>query len=262
MSKNIRSLGTNVFYDCKNLKNVYYYGQIKDWCEIEFGQDVSSPMYYRANFYLNNESNEWYIPEEIIIPNTISKLNAFAFYNFTFIKGVYFEENSIVTLIGEQAFKYCYNLIDLEIPETINKIDSKVFDYVDKLENVYYGGTIESWCTISFSSTYFNPMNYADHFCMKNEEDNWYEVTEIVIPNTITKIGDYQFYGFENMTSIKISNNVTSIGSCAFSTCTNLTDVYYTGTEEEWNAITIGSSNDCLTSATIHYNYVPSTEEE
>ena len=34
-------------------------------------------------------------------------------------------------------------------------------------------------------------------------------------------------------------------------------DIYYTGTEEEWWQISIDRSNYYLTSATIHYNYVP-----
>ena len=37
--------------------------------------------------------------------------------------------------------------------------------------------------------------------------------------------------------------------------CGELTNVSYTGTEEEWNNITIGHSNSKLTSATITYNY-------
>ena len=36
-----------------------------------------------------------------------------------------------------------------------------------------------------------------------------------------------------------------------------MTDVYYTGSESEWQAIEIGVINDDLLNATIHYNYVP-----
>ena len=39
-----------------------------------------------------------------------------------------------------------------------------------------------------------------------------------------------------------------------FYNCNNLTDVYYGGTSDAWNAITINSGNGVLTSATIHYN--------
>ena len=54
-----------------------------------------------------------------------------------------------------------------------------------------------------------------------------------------------------------IHNGVTDIGYEAFLCCMSLTDVYYTGTEEEWASISIGSGNTKITEATIHYNYVP-----
>ena len=54
------------------------------------------------------------------------------------------------------------------------------------------------------------------------------------------------------LTTIEIPDSVTSIGSNAFRDCTNLTTVNYVGTEEP---ITIDTSNDPLTSATINYNY-------
>ena len=39
-----------------------------------------------------------------------------------------------------------------------------------------------------------------------------------------------------------------------FVSCDNLTDVYYPGTEEDWNNIEIQDDNDPLLNATIHYN--------
>lgn len=48
--------------------------------------------------------------------------------------------------------------------------------------------------------------------------------TEFVIPNGITKIGDYAFYG-SDLKSITIPNSVTSIGSSAFHYCNRLTDI-------------------------------------
>jgi len=41
--------------------------------------------------------------------------------------------------------------------------------------------------------------------------------------------------------------------------CDSLTDVYYSGNEEEWNAISIGDDNGDLTNATIHYGSGGST---
>ena len=55
-----------------------------------------------------------------------------------------------------------------------------------------------------------------------------------------------------------IGKGVTSIGYATFGVCTGLTDIYYTGTEVEWNAIKKGNSwNDNTGKYTVHYNYVP-----
>ena len=64
----------------------------------------------------------------------------------------------------------------------------------------------------------------------------------IVIPKEIkgiavTSIGDYAFYGCSGLTSIEIPEGVTSIGRDAFGDCSGLKDVYYAGTQEQWDAI-------------------------
>ena len=57
--------------------------------------------------------------------------------------------------------------------------------------------------------------------------------------------------------SIVISANTTLIEDSAFAYCFLLSDVYYTGSEAEWAAITVGAGNEYLLNANIHYGYVP-----
>ena len=48
---------------------------------------------------------------------------------------------------------------------------------------------------------------------------------EIIIPNSVTTIGDRAFYQCSNLTSVTIGNSVTTIGESAFSGCSKLTSV-------------------------------------
>ena len=72
------------------------------------------------------------------------------------------------------------------------------------------------------------------------------ELTSIEIPSSVTSIGNFAFSGCSGLTGIEIPSSVTSIGDLAFWFCSGLKDVYYTGTQEQWNAISFGSSGDTL----------------
>ncbi len=137
---------------------------------------------------------------------------------------------SITNRIGYKAFANCSKLKNITLRGSITRIADKAFDGCSVLTNVYYDGTMENWsnttignvkATTNFTST---PMYYADHFFTKNGE-NWSEITEIIIPESITKIKMLSFMGFEYVTSVQIHNNVTLIGNCAFYGCTRLTNI-------------------------------------
>ena len=221
----LTSFGNSSFYACNNLLNVYYGGTIESWCNISFSNTYSNPMYYAEHFYMKNEEGNWYEVTEIVIPNTITEIDSNQFYGFENVTSIIIPES--VTSIESCAFGNCSAITSIEISENVQSIGIRAFENCSSLMDVYYRGTIESWCNFLFQDNYreSSPMYYAKHFYMKNEEDNWYEVTEIVIPNTITKIGNYQFCGFENITRITIPNSVTSIEAYAFSNCRSLINI-------------------------------------
>ena len=124
------------------------------------------------------------------------------------------------------------NVSSIIIPEKTSEISSYAFYECENLENVYYDGTLEDWCNISFEPSSFNLMDYAKNFYILDSNGdveyngNKYSlVTEIEIPNTITSIGNYQFYGFNDVTSVIIPDSVTSIGVDAFSECSSLINI-------------------------------------
>ena len=146
-----------------------------------------------------------------------------------------------VTSIGDCAFDGCSSLTSVTIPDSVTSIGMIVFGGCSSLTSVTIPDSVTS-------------IDYGVFWGCSS-------LTNVTIPDSVTSIGDSAFYGCSSLTSVTIPDSVTSIDYYAFVKCSSLTDVYYSGTEEQWNSIAIGSYNECLTNATIHYNYVSPKKE-
>jgi len=79
-------------------------------------------------------------------------------------------------------------------------------------------------------------------------------MTSIIMPSGLTKIGNYAFFQCGNLESVVILAGVASIGNFAFHDCGSLTTVYYGGEDNTaWSKILIGSSNITLLNVDIYY---------
>jgi len=78
-------------------------------------------------------------------------------------------------------------------------------------------------------------------------------ITNVVIPEGTTVINGSAFSGCNGISSVAIPKSVTKIHEGAFSNCTGIEDVYYAGTQDEWNEIKIFDNNKYLTYADIHF---------
>ena len=77
---------------------------------------------------------------------------------------------------------------------------------------------------------------------------------EVTIPAGVTEIGEYAFATCTKLQGIVIPESVTTVRDDAFSSCTRLSEVCYAGDEDQWDGISIGERNECLTDAHILYN--------
>lgn len=167
----------------------------------------------------------------IIIPDSVAKLESGTFRDCSSLMGVSIPEN--VTSIGESAFYGCSSLKNFDIPDGITSIEANTFYNCSGLENIVVPDSVKSLG------------DYAFYGCNR--------LTSFHIPTGVTSVGRQSFDRCTALESIGIPASVTSVGYGAFDGCSNLKDVYYSGDEVAWKQIEIGSWNEPLTSAYLHY---------
>jgi hypothetical protein len=80
------------------------------------------------------------------------------------------------------------------------------------------------------------------------------DLTSIIIPGSVMRIGDNAFYNCANLVSIVIPAVTTRIGNLTFQGCSSLTTGFYgEANNVEWARITIGTDNTPLTDAARYY---------
>ncbi|MBR6158122.1 MAG: BspA family leucine-rich repeat surface protein, partial [Lachnospiraceae bacterium] len=183
------------------------------------------------------------------------------------------------------------NGANLYLPTVFPKITSTLFNNA-KIQNIYYSGTEEQWKALR-GNTYISALENTEihfNYVPGSEEDpeeqqvEW-EYSELT--NTMIIRGDGNMMSYtdedvpwkdvrDNLLSVVIGNDFESIGSCvlqdseyllrvyipaavteikanAFNNTPELQDVYFAGTQEQWEAIVIGDGNTSLSTAAVHY---------
>jgi len=229
------SIGNNSFQYCKNLKDVQIPSSVMSIGRVAFSECSSlNNIMIPPNVTVINDQTFGYCSAltTIVLPSTLTRIGDFSFRNCYNLKNVSIPSD--VTSIGMGAFADCSELTSIIIPSGVTSISDFLFIRCSKLTSI----TIPQNVTIISSGAF-------------EECDS---LTNITIPSNVETIGQIAFAGCQNLRSITISSSVSRIAPMAFSCCAALQDVYYTGSEEKWNDITIGKENESLINAKHHFS--------
>lgn len=197
-----------------------------------------------------------------------------------------------VTTIGVQAFNGCSALQSVVLPASLESISGNAFQLCTALRSITAAEGSSTYCSVDgclytadgtqlvccpggFSGELSIPNGvssigaYACYSCKKltgiTMPDGITEIgncafelceslTTLTLPESVTAIGKNSFSMCRAMASITLPAGITEIGRNAFLNCTALTDVYFTGTQAQWDvlAATGSSQNPLLFKAQLH----------
>ena len=284
--KSVTSIGNNAFYSCKNLVNVTipdsitsignnafeYCTSLKSVIIPGSVKSIGNAAFNRCESLMNIEviknNSNYFSQDGVLFDKNKTKLIQYPIGN----KRIAYDIPNGVKSFGDCAFDSCSTLKNITIPDSVTSIGWGVFSGSTSLTNIdvsennlnyssYEGVLFNKNKTelikypIGNERTSYNipagVINFGDVFSdCKN-------LVNITIPNSVTNIGVGAFWQCANLASITITNSVTSIGNYAFYDCKNLKDIYYYGTQSEWNNISVGSNNEYFINATIHFSSAP-----
>ena len=194
--------------------------------------------------------------KKVTIPGSVKNIYSYAFAWCWELEELTLSEG--LEFIGAYAFNYCEKLRELTIPGTVTTLGDYSFSICDSLETVTIpasvtsvGTDVFSWCDGLKSAEIHSAMVGAWMF------EDCVSLTTVTIGEETTYIqGPDAFYGCTSLETVYMGKNITKIGGASFRNCPSLSVVYYSGTQEQWDAISIGSNNDDLLAAVIVFGNI------
>ena len=255
LPKSVSSIAGNVFTYCYNLERISVDKENENYISADgvlFDKNCTTLITYptaKKNAVYNIPKSVTTIVSgafwdcdsltSVTIPDGVTSIGDYAFFGCSVLASVNIPKG--VTSIGEATFLGC-NLTRLTIPEGVTQIGDKAFRDCGRLTSVVIPGSVASIGQRAFSDCY--------------------NFTNIVISNGVKNIGECAFENCRKLIKLWLPKTVTFIDYDAFSDCGSLKNVYYSGSNSDWNAITIEDGNTALENAKRTYGVTetPGTE--
>lgn len=151
---------------------------------------------------------------EIVVPDSVEEIYRCAFGRCRNLKSVTLPKE--LTTIREALFWDCRSLESIFIPSSVRIIEEFAFEDCTGLRRVDIDDLV-SWCSMELFRYDSNPLHLGADLYLGGVR-----VTHIAIPEEVTTINRYAFYGFAALERLTLHEGITSIGMDAFMDCNNL----------------------------------------
>ena len=248
LPSNIFSIGYSAFGSCNNLKYNYvgidpdypqdgnlYLGNKKNPYLVLMYNIYSETITYAKKISVHNDTkviaasalNNMLYATEIQLPNNLVNIGKGAFNSCSAIQEIKIPDSTIQ--IEDSAFYNCKQLSTLYLGEGISymgksNIYNSLFEGCNSLCNIHIP-SIKDWLEIEFANEQSNPLNSSNTYNRVSLFIDNVEVTNVKVPESITKINNYAFYGYKQLKNVSMHDNVTKIGDRAFYSCTSLENI-------------------------------------
>jgi hypothetical protein len=212
----VTSISSGAFNNCNSIEQI--------------SVDSKNEVYRSEGNCIIKSNNELVVGiKTSIIPDSVTKIGYGAFWGNSELVSI--EIPNSVTIIKDNAFFDCTALTEVIIPNSVKSIGT-----------AFWG--CSSLKSIKLSDQITNIGLWAFMDCTS--------LTNIEIPNSVQTIGKQAFYGCISLTNITMSNSVESIDESPFYGCISLLDIYFLGSQSEWNNINTPSVQ-IASSINIHF---------
>lgn len=143
---------------------------------------------------------------DLVIPASVTEIGARAFKASSQLARVYFEEGSLLTTIGDEAFADCVLLEEINLPANLKRIGNDAFKGCELLK------LYEAW------QPAFGPVPR--------------DIERVIVAPGVTEIPDESFADCEKLEMIQLPEGITNIGARAFMNCRSLTSIVIPRTVE------------------------------